>query len=155
MDAARLPTRNDFASLRLPESEAEIEAFDWKAFPPAIANRKNSFFLIVDAATGLSGKVVTWTTFIHGEVDGVLFAEHVTVEEGGVAKGRVFCRTMTVMGKVEADVICDTLHVRGQGVLSGAVRHKSVKIEGDGQVTGSFARRGRSDDGGRAAASGR
>ena len=111
----------EFAALRPPESEAEIEAFDWKAFPPAVANRKNNFFLIVDGSTGLSGKVVTWTTFIHGQVEGVLFAEHVTVEETGIVKGRVFCRTMTVMGKVEADVTCDTLHVRGQGVLSGAV----------------------------------
>lgn len=132
----------EFAALRPPESEAEIEAFDWKAFPPAVANRKNNFFLIVDGSTGLSGKVVTWTTFIHGQVEGTLFAEHVTVEETGIVKGRVFCRTMTVMGKVEADVTCDALHVRGQGVLSGAVRHKSVKIEGNGQVTGSFARRG-------------
>jgi cytoskeletal protein CcmA (bactofilin family) len=145
----------DFAALRPPESEAEIDAFDWKVFPPVIANRKSNFFLIVDASTGLSGKVVTWTAFIHGQVDGMLFAEHVTVEEGGVVKGRVFCRTMTVMGRVEADVVCDTLHVRGSGVLSGAVRHKSVKIEGEGQVTGSFARRGCGGDGGRAAAAGR
>jgi cytoskeletal protein CcmA (bactofilin family) len=135
-----------FACLHVPETEAEVEAFDWASFPPAIANRKNKFFLIVDAATGLSGKVVTWTAFVHGEVDGLLFAEHVTVEESGILKGQVFCRTMTVMGKVEADVICDTLHVRGQGVLSGEVRHKSVKIEGDGQVTGRFARRGGDGD---------
>jgi cytoskeletal protein CcmA (bactofilin family) len=147
--------RYDFASLRVPENEAEVDAFDWKTFPPAVANRKSNFFLIVDAATGLSGKVVTWTTFIHGQVDGVLFAEHVTVEEGGVVKGLVFCRTMTVMGRVEADVICDTLHVRGLGILSGAVRHKSVKIEGEGQVTGSFARRGgRGTGDGRLAAGG-
>jgi len=146
----------ELAALRPPESEAEIEAFDWKAFAPAIANAKNKFFLIIDAASGLSGKVVTWTAFIHGEVDGILFAEHVTVEEGGLVKGRVFCRAMTVMGRVEADVICDTLHVRGQGILSGAVRHKSVKIEGDGQVTGSFARRGRGEpDGPKAVAGGR
>jgi len=147
--------KSDFAALRPPEGEAEIDAFDWATFPPAVANRKNSFFLIVDAASGLAGKVVTWTTFIHGQVDGILFAEHVTVEEGGIVKGRVFCRTMTVMGRVEADVICDTLHVRGQGILSGAVRHKSVKIEGDGQVTGSFACRTRKPEKGRAAAAGR
>ena len=147
--------KSDFAALRLPESDAEVDAFDWKAFPPAVANRKNNFFLIVDASTGLNGKLVTWTTFIHGQVDGVLFAEHVTVEESGIVKGLVFCRTMTVMGRVEADVICDTLHVRGTGVLSGAVRHKSVKIEGEGQVTGSFACRGRKPGGGRTASAGR
>ena len=147
--------KSDFAALRLPESDAEVDAFDWKAFPPAVANRKNNFFLIVDASTGLNGKLVTWTTFIHGQVDGVLFAEHVTVEESGIVKGRVFCRTMTVMGKVEADVVCDTLHVRGTGILSGAVRHKSLKIEGEGQVSGSFACRGRKPDGGRTAAAGR
>ena len=140
----------DFSTLRVPENEEEVEAFDWKAFPPAIANRKSNFFLIVDAATGLSGKLVTWTTFVHGQVEGLIFAEHVTVEESGFVKGLIFCRTLTVMGMVQADVICDTLHVRGQGVLTGVVKHKQVKIEGEGLVTGKFARRG-SGIGGRAA----
>jgi cytoskeletal protein CcmA (bactofilin family) len=132
----------DFSTLRVPENEEEVDAFDWKAFPPAIANRKSNFFLIVDAATGISGRLVTWTAFIHGQTEGLLFAEHVTVEEGGNVKGLIFCRTLTVLGMVQADVICDTLHVRGQGVLTGVVKHKQVKIEGEGQVTGKFARRG-------------
>ncbi len=133
----------EFSTLRVPENEEEVDAFDWKAFPPAIANRKSNFFLIVDAATGISGKLVTWTAFIHGQVEGLVFAEHVTVEESGTVKGLIFCRTLTVLGMVHADVICDTLHVRGQGVLTGVVKHKQVKIEGEGQVTGKFARRGR------------
>jgi len=127
--------------LAIPESEEEAARFDWAAFSPAAANRKTNFFLIVDEATGIKGKLVTWTTFIHGEVDGLVFAEHVQVEETGRVHGRIFCRTLTVMGQVSADVICDSLHVRGQGILSGTVRHKTVKIEGAGQVTGSFARR--------------
>ena len=127
--------------LAVPQTEEEVARFDWAAFPPAAANRKSNFFLIVDEATGIKGKLVTWTTFIHGEVDGLVFAEHVQVEETGRVKGLIFCRTLTVMGQVAADVICDSLHVRGQGVLSGVVKHQTVKIEGAGQVTGQFARR--------------
>jgi cytoskeletal protein CcmA (bactofilin family) len=148
------PMKCEFSSLRVPENEEEVDAFDWKSFPPAIANRKSNFFLIVDAASGLSGRLVTWTTFIHGQVEGLIIAEHVTVEESGIVKGVIFCRTLTVLGRVDADVICDTLHVRGQGVLTGVVKHKQVKIEGDGLVTGKFARRGRAQ-GGRAALAGR
>ncbi len=127
--------------LAVPQSEEEVARFDWASFAPAAANRKTNFFLIVDEATGIMGKLVTWTTFIHGEVDGLVFAEHVQVEETGRVKGLIFCRTLTVLGQVSADVICDSVHVRGQGVLSGVVRHKTVKIEGAGQVTGQFARR--------------
>ena len=42
----------------------------------------------------------------------------------------------------------------GQGVLTGVVKHKQVKIEGDGLVTGKFARRGGRSDG-RAVVAGR
>lgn len=127
--------------LAIPESEADAARFDWAAFPPAAANRKTNFFLIVDEATGIKGKLVTWTSFIHGEVDGLVFAEHVQVEETGRVRGVIFCRTLTVMGKVSADVTCDALHVRGQGVLSGTVRYRTARIEGAGQVTGTFTRR--------------
>ncbi len=127
--------------LAVPESEEEVARFDWATFGPAAANRKSNFFLIVDEATGIKGKLVTWTTFIHGEVDGLVFAEHVQVEETGRVRGLIFCRTLIVMGQVSADVICDSVHVRGNGILSGAVKHKTVKIEGAGQVTGRFARR--------------
>ena len=127
--------------LAVPQSEEEVARFDWAAFAPAAANRKTNFFLIVDEATGIKGKLVTWTTFIHGEVDGLVFAEHVQVEETGRVKGLIFCRTLTVLGLVSADVVCDSVHVRGQGVLSGTVRHKTIRIEGAGQVTGQFARR--------------
>ena len=132
----------EFSSLRVPENEDEVEAFDWKAFAPAAAGRKNNFFLIVDEATGINGKLVTWTAFIHGQVDGLVFAEHVTVEKSGRVRGVIFCRTLTVQGHVAADVICEVVHVRGTGVLSGTVRHRSMRVEGDGLVTGSFERRG-------------
>ena len=29
----------EFSTLRVPENEEEVDAFDWKAFPPAIALR--------------------------------------------------------------------------------------------------------------------
>jgi cytoskeletal protein CcmA (bactofilin family) len=132
----------EFSSLCVPENEGEVEAFDWKSFAPAAAGRRNNFFLIVDEATGIKGKLVTWTAFIHGQVDGLVFAEHVTVEKSGLVRGVIFCRTLTVQGHVAADVVCEVVHVRGTGVLSGTVRHKSMRVEGDGLVTGSFERRG-------------
>lgn len=131
----------DLSSLTVPESEEEVERFDWNAFPPAALNRKNNFFLIVDESTGIKGKLVTWTTFIHGQVEGLILAEHVQVEEIGLVNGLIFCRTLEVLGTVTANVICDSVHVRGKGVLSGTVKHKSVRVEDSGRVAGSFERR--------------
>jgi len=128
--------------LTVPETVEEVEKFDWANFPPALANRKSNFFLIVDEATGIKGKLVTWTTFIHGQVDGLVFAEHVTVEKSGSVKGVIFCRTLQVLGTVNASVIADTVHIRDNGVLNGVVKHKALKIESDGLVTGNFERRG-------------
>jgi cytoskeletal protein CcmA (bactofilin family) len=133
--------RFNFSALAVPERQEEIDNFDWVSFPPAAASRKSNFFLIVDETTGLKGKLVTWTTYIHGEVDGLVFAEHVTVEQSGSVKGLIFCRTLTVMGHVSADVICDSVLVRGGGVLSGGVKHKTLKIDAEGMVTGTFERR--------------
>jgi cytoskeletal protein CcmA (bactofilin family) len=131
----------DLSSLSMPESEEAVEAFDWSAFPPAALNRKSNFFLIVDESTGIKGKLVTWTTFIHGQVEGLILAEHVQVEETGHVNGLIFCRTLEVLGTVNANVICDSVHVRGKGVLSGTVKHKSVRVEDSGRVAGSFERR--------------
>jgi cytoskeletal protein CcmA (bactofilin family) len=124
----------------------EVEKFDWANFPPALANRKSNFFLIVDEATGIKGKLVTWTTFIHGQVDGLVFAEHVTVEQSGSVRGVIFCRSLTVLGAVNASVIAENVHIRDNGVLNGVVKHKSLKIDTEGQVTGSFERRAGGDD---------
>lgn len=132
----------ELAYLTVPETVEEVEKFDWANFPPALANRKSNFFLIVDEATGIRGKLVTWTTFIHGQVDGLVFAEHVTVEKSGSVKGVIFCRTLQVLGTVNANVIADNVHIRDNGVLNGVVKHKALKIESDGLVTGSFERRG-------------
>ena len=133
--------RYDLSSLTVPDSEDAVEHFDWAAFPPAAISKKNNFFLIVDESTGISGKLLTWTAFIHGQVDGLIFAEHVQVEETGHVSGLIFCRTLQVIGSVSANVICDTVHVKGRGVLSGTVKHKSVRIEDSGRVAGSFERR--------------
>jgi cytoskeletal protein CcmA (bactofilin family) len=133
--------------LTVPETVDEVEKFDWANFPPALANRKSNFFLIVDEATGIKGKLVTWTTFIHGQVDGLVFAEHVTVEQSGSVKGVIFCRTLQVMGTVNASVIAEAVHIRDHGVLNGVVKHKSLKVDTEGLVTGSFERRGGGDGG--------
>lgn len=131
----------DLSSLTVPDSEEAVERFDWSAFPPAALNRKKNFFLIVDESTGIKGKLVTWTAFIHGQVEGLILAEHVQVEETGLVNGLIFCRTLEVLGTVTANVICDSVHVRGKGVLSGTVKHKSVRVEDSGRVAGSFERR--------------
>jgi cytoskeletal protein CcmA (bactofilin family) len=133
--------KHNFITLTVPEDEEAVATFDWAIFPPSVINKKKNFFLIVDEATGITGKLVSWTTYIHGQVDGLIFAEHVQVEKTGHVTGLIFCRTLQVMGSVSANVVCDSVYVGGNGLLSGVVKHKTLRIDDFGRINGSFERR--------------
>jgi cytoskeletal protein CcmA (bactofilin family) len=55
--------------------------------------------------------------------------------------GVIFCRKLTVLGSVRADVICDNVLVRNGGRLSAALKYRTIKIEPGGMVGGKFQRR--------------
>ena len=45
------------------------------------------------------------------------------------------------MGSVSANVICDSVHVGGNGLLTGIVKHKTLRIDDFGRINGSFEQR--------------
>lgn len=134
--------RYDYSTLVVPQREDELAAFDWENFLPSKLTRGKRCFSIVDEGTGIEGKFIARTAFIHGEIQGLVFAEHVTVEKTGIVQGVIFCRTLCIIGHVKADVVCDNVFIRDGGLMSGALKYKTLKIESDAAILGKFERRG-------------
>lgn len=132
---------NDLAHLGIPQSEQEIADFDWRNFPPIRRMGENRCFSMIDEYTSVVGKLITASAFIHGHIDGLVFAEHVAVEKTGTVKGIIFCRTLSVYGKINAQVTCDTVVIRPAGSLGGLLKYNSMKIEPGGLISGRFERR--------------
>jgi cytoskeletal protein CcmA (bactofilin family) len=132
---------SDTAHLAVPQSEKEIAEFDWRNFPPIRQMGDNRCFSMIDEFTSVIGKLITANAFIHGHIDGLVFAEHVAVEKTGTVKGVIFCRTLSVFGKVNANVICDTVVIRDGGAMSSVLKYRSMKIDPGGTITGWFERR--------------
>ncbi len=130
----------DCTRIVIPQKEDEVAEYDWENFPPSRYGGRHGF-TIIDEATGIEGKLIARNAFIHGQLDGLLFAEHVTVEKSGRVKGIVFCRTLTVFGTVHANIVCDNIHVRAGGLLSATLKYRSLIIEPGGLVGGKFERR--------------
>ena len=131
----------DYSLVVVPQREEDLADFDWENFLPNKLARGKCSFSIIDESTGIDGKLVARTAFIHGEVDGLVFAEHVTVEKTGIVKGVIFCRTLTILGHVKANVICDNAFIRDRGLLSGILKYKTLKIESNASIVGKFERR--------------
>ena len=136
----------DYSSLVVPQREEELSGFDWENFLPRKITRGKRCFSIVDEGTGIEGKFIARTAFIHGEIQGLVFAEHVTVEKTGIVHGVIFCRTLCIIGHVKANVVCDNVFIRDGGLMSGALKYKTLKIESDAAITGKFERRASVDE---------
>ena len=132
----------DYALVTVPQGEKEVAEFDWdRLFPPKKPNSGKFSFSVIDECTGIVGKLVTRNAFIHGQIDGLVFAEHVTVEKTAIVKGVIFCRTLNIIGSVNAHIICDSVLVRDGATLSSVLKYRTMKIEDGGSVTGKFERR--------------
>lgn len=131
----------DTAYLTIPQTEKEIAEFDWQSFLPIRKMGEKKCFSMIDEFTSVIGKLITANAFIHGEIDGLVFAEHVAVEQTGTVKGIIFCRTLSIFGKVSANVTCDTVIIRPTGSLGGHLKYNSMKIEPGGAISGRFERR--------------
>lgn len=130
----------DCTRIVVPQAESEIAEYDWDAFPPSRYGGRHGF-TIIDEATGIEGKLIARNAYIHGHIDGLVFAEHVTIEKSGQVKGVIFCRTLTVFGAVQANIVCDNIHVRAGGTLSAVLKYRNMMIEPGGSVGGKFERR--------------
>jgi cytoskeletal protein CcmA (bactofilin family) len=131
----------DTAYLAVPQTEKEIAEFNWRNFPPIRKMGEKRCFSMIDECTTVVGKLITGNAFIHGTIDGLVFAEHVAVEQTGIVKGTIFCRTLSIYGQVHASVICDSVIIRPGGALSSMLKYHSMKIEPGGFISGRFQRR--------------
>lgn len=130
----------DCTRIVVPQHEHEIAEYDWENFPPSRYGGRHGF-TIIDEATGIEGKLVARNAYIHGQVDGLVFAEHVTIEKTGRVKGIIFCRTLTIFGAAQGNIVCDNIHVRAGGLLSAVLKYRNMMIEPGGSVGGKFERR--------------
>ena len=125
----------------VPQSEDEVAEFSWDEFLPSKLAANSKSFSVIDEFTSITGKYITKNAFIHGSVDGLVFAEDVVIEETGHVNGFIFCRTLSIRGHVHANVICDSVIVREGAVLQTNLKYKSLKILPGGKVTGSLESR--------------
>jgi cytoskeletal protein CcmA (bactofilin family) len=70
-----------------------------------------------------------------------VFAEHVTVEKNGYIGGVIFCRTLTIFGTVKANIICDSVYVRGDGCMAATIKYLTLKFDAGADISGHFERR--------------
>lgn len=133
--------RYDCSRVVVPQGEDELAEYDWENFPPSKLSHGKTSFTVIDEFTGINGKLVTRNAFIHGQIEGLVFAEHVTIEKTASVNGFIFCRTLSISGKVNAHIVCDNVFVRGGGALAGVMKYQSIKIEVGASVAGKFERR--------------
>jgi cytoskeletal protein CcmA (bactofilin family) len=125
----------------VPQSDDEVAEFSWDDFLPSKLAANAKAFSVIDEFTSITGKYITKNAFIHGSVDGLVFAEDVVIEKTGHVSGFIFCRTLNIQGHVHANVICDSVVVREGAVLQTNLKYKSLKIMPGGKVTGSLESR--------------
>ena len=138
----------DYSLVVVPQREEEVANFDWDKLCSDSSPRGRGAFSIIDESTGISGKLVARNTFIRGHIEGLVFAEHVTVEKTGSVSGVIFCRTLTILGSVNANIICDSVNVRGTAVMKAILKYRILKFDAGADVSGHFERRSAGDVGG-------
>ena len=131
----------DCSLVYVPQHEGEVAEYDWETFPPSKIAGGKTGFTILDEYSGIEGKLIARNAFIHGQVQGLVFAENVTIEKTGRINGVIFCRNLTVFGNVAGNIICDSIFVRAGGVLSSVLKYKNLRIEPGGSVGGKFEKR--------------
>jgi cytoskeletal protein CcmA (bactofilin family) len=131
----------DCSLVYVPQHEGEVAEYDWESFPPSKVSGGKNGFTIIDEYSGIEGKLIARNAFIHGQVQGLVFAENVTIEKTGRVNGVIFCRNLTVFGNVQGNIICDSIFVRSSGVLSAMLKYKNLRIEPGGSVGGKFEKR--------------
>lgn len=131
----------DCSLISVPQDEEELAEYDWENFPPRRQDNGRGGFSIIDECTGIEGKLITRQAFIHGQLQGLVFAENVVVERTGRINGVVLCRTLTIFGSVKANIVCDQILVKSGGLLSANLKYRSLKVEPGGSVGGKFQRR--------------
>ena len=119
----------DCSLIFVPQREEDVAEYDWGSFPPNKYHKSKASFSIIDESAGIEGKLIARTAFIHGQVQGLVFAEHVTIEATGRVDGVIFCRTLSVLGAVRANIVCDNVLVRAGVAWKTSQRFRLFGIE--------------------------
>ena len=128
-------------SLFLPRTEQDLAQFDWAGLFAAEKQAKKSNFLVVDSETTIVGTFLTRAAFIHGRIEGFVMGENITVDPGGILRGIVFCRTLTVSGCVEGSVFCDKAVIKRGGTLTAQLKYNKLTIARGGIIIGNVGKR--------------
>ena len=94
--------------------------------------------LIVGEGIQVKGEIQSCRTLIvEGNVEASLEAEELTVESGGIFRGKAKVTTASIDGRFEGELTVEgllTLH--GGGRVSGKLRYRDLKIEQGGRLSG-------------------
>ena len=136
-----MTVRDDFAPVVVPQTEDEVAEFNWDNLNSSHANDSPCSFSVIDEYTRFIGKLIARNVFIHGNVEGLVFAENVTIERSANVKGVIFCRALDIFGRVNANIVCDRVFIRSSGHLMATLKYKILKIAHGGSVTGKLEKR--------------
>jgi cytoskeletal protein CcmA (bactofilin family) len=125
----------------VPQSEEEIAEFNWEKFIPGKGKSGKNSFSVVDDGTHIRGEYITRNAHVHGQIEGLIVAETVTVEKTGRILGRIFCRTLVIFGEVSANVVCDSISIKDDGVLTSTLKYKKLAVAPRGVIVGNLERR--------------
>ena len=134
-----MTVRDDFAPVVVPQTEDEVAEFNWDNLNSS--HERPYSFSVIDEYTRFIGKLIARNAFIHGNVEGLVFAENVTIEKGANVKGVIFCRTLDIFGRVNANIVCDRVFIQSSGHLMATLKYKILKISQGGSVTGTLEKR--------------
>ena len=125
----------------VPQTEDEVAEFNWDNLNSRHAKDRPYSFSVIDEYTRFIGKLIARNVFIHGNVEGLVFAENVTIEKGANVNGVIFCRTLDIFGRVNANIVCDRVLIQSSGDLMATLKYKILKIADGGSVTGKLEKR--------------
>ena len=101
-----------------------------------VSNSQNSLMIgqgvIITGTIKAENEVV-----IQGTIDGDIDCNHVTINKGGVVKGKIKTENMNVEGKVEGEMeIHSILDIKKDGKVSGKISYGNIQIDEGGKLLG-------------------
>lgn len=103
--------------------------------------------VVIGEGVSVSGVLkVPGRAVIHGDFEGELFADELTLGEGGKIAGKINVRQADVQGEIRDElIVAGHLMVRRSGRIQGHVAYGEVEIERGGIIQGALRKAGPND----------
>tara|TARA_B100000029_G_scaffold484349_1_gene536443 strand:- start:136 stop:612 length:477 start_codon:yes stop_codon:yes gene_type:complete len=100
------------------------------------SNSQNS--LIIGQGVKITGSIIAENeVIIQGTIDGDIDCNHVTINKGGIVKGKIKTENMNVEGRIEGELnINSILHIKKEGKVSGKIEYGTIQIDEGGRLLG-------------------